>query len=107
MPRAPVRSLVQELSSLKLRGAGGKKVINLEPSTAEKASIFDSYLIDYMEFPTHILPCQMFVKFLGVWFPFIAASTKYQKELEDDFPPQSKVSWNKLVPVLSQSSPDN
>ena len=86
---------------------GKKKLINLEPSTAEKPSTFYSYLIDHIEFPTHILLCQMFVKFFGVWFPFIAASTKYPKELEDDFPPQSKVSWNKVAPVLSQSSPDN
>ena len=31
----------------------------MEPSTAEKASIFDSYLIDYIGFPTHILLWQI------------------------------------------------
>lgn len=84
-----------------------KKKINLEPSTAEMAFVSVSYLINNIEFPTHILLCQMTVKFLIVFFPFIAASTKCQKQLENNFPPQSKVSWNKVVPILSQSSQDN
>ena len=53
-----------------------KKKINLEQSTAEMAFIFYSYLINYIEFPTHIVLRQMTVKFLIVLFPFIAPFTE-------------------------------
>lgn len=53
-----------------------KKKINLEQSAAEMAFIFYSYLVNYIEFPTHIVLCQTTVKFLIVLFPFIAAFTK-------------------------------
>lgn len=76
-------------------------LINLESSTAQMAFSCISYLINYIEFPTHIFLCQTPVKFLIVLFLLKVASMQFQKQLEGTF----LLSLRSAATTWSQFSP--